>query len=74
MSRLTDMILNGVENGEHTGMILIDLQKTLDTWDNKILLRKMKGIDFLDKAMKRFQPYLANRAFFFSLENLLPEA
>ena len=31
LSRLTDMILNGVENGEHTGMILIDLQKTLDT-------------------------------------------
>ena len=28
-SRLTDMIVNGSKNGNHTGMILIDLQKAL---------------------------------------------
>ena len=27
LSQLTDMILNGAENGNHTGKILIDLQK-----------------------------------------------
>ena len=28
LSRLTDMILNGAENGNHADMILIDLHKT----------------------------------------------
>lgn len=52
LSRLTDMILNGVENGEHTGMILIDLQKVLDTLDPQILLYKMKPINFMYKITK----------------------
>ena len=29
--QLTDMILNGAENGKHAGMILIDFQKAFDT-------------------------------------------
>ena len=29
--QVNDMILNGAENGKHTGMILIDLQKAFDT-------------------------------------------
>ena len=45
------MILNGAENGKHTGMILIDLQKAFDTSDHKILLDKMKCIGFSDKTM-----------------------
>ena len=45
------MILNGAENGKHTGMILIDLQKAFDTSDHKILLDKMKCRGFSDKTM-----------------------
>ena len=37
-SRLTNMILNGVENGKHTRMILLDPQKASDTLDHKSLL------------------------------------
>ena len=37
LSRLTDMILKGGENGKHTGMILIGLQNTFKTFDHKIL-------------------------------------
>ena len=53
-SRLTGMILNGSENGKHTGMILIDLQRAFDTLDHLILLDKTNCIDFSDKAIKWF--------------------
>ena len=46
------MILNGAENGKHTDMILINLQKAFDTLYNKILFDKMKCIGFSDKIIK----------------------
>ena len=52
LSQLTDMILNGAENGLHTGLILIDLQKAFNNLDHKLLLGKMmKYIGFSDKAI-----------------------
>ena len=45
---LTDMVLNGTKNGLHVGMILINLQKSFDTLDPKILLDKMKWFGFSD--------------------------
>ena len=52
LSQLTDMILNGAENGLHTGLILIDLQKVFNNLDHKLLLDKMmKYIGFSDKAI-----------------------
>ena len=36
LSQLSDMIFDGAENGKHTGVILIDLQKAFDTLDHKI--------------------------------------
>ena len=47
LSRLTDMVLNSTENGRHTGMILIDLQKAFDTLDHNIL-EKMNDIGTLE--------------------------
>ena len=44
LSQLTDVILNSSENGKHTGMILVDLQKISDTLDHKILFNKIKCI------------------------------
>ena len=57
------MILNSAENGKHTGMILINLQKACDTLDHKILLDRMKCISFSDKTVKWF--HLTNRAFLY---------
>ena len=68
------MILNGTENGERTGMILIDLQKAFDTLDHKILLDKMKCIGFSDNTIKWFHSYLTNRAFYASLGTIFSEA
>ena len=73
LSQLTDMILNGAENGKHTSMILIDLQKAFDNLDHKILLDKMKCIGFSDKTIKWFHSYLTSRAIFVSLGAVFSE-
>ena len=47
LSYLTDKILTGFDSGLLTGMILIDLQKALDTINHNILLKKYLRLDFL---------------------------
>ena len=46
LALLTNIILNGVKNGKHSGMILIDVQKAFDTLGHTILLKKMKCVIF----------------------------
>ena len=48
--------------------------QTFDTLDHKILIDKMKCIDFSDKATKLFHSYLTNRVFSDSLDNVFSEA
>ena len=62
LPQLTDMILNGAENGNYTGMISIDLQKAFDTLDHKILFAKMKCIGFSNKTINFTR--ISQRAFF----------
>ena len=38
--QLTDYIIKGMDKGQHTGMLLIDLQKAFDTLDHDVLLKK----------------------------------
>ena len=53
-----------MDKGFHTGMILVDLQKTFDTLDHTVLLQKMECIGFKESVIKWFQSYLLNRKFF----------
>ena len=46
LSSLNDKILKGFDNGLFTGMILIDLEKALDTIDHDMHLEKLKAIGF----------------------------
>ena len=46
LSFLTDKILKGFDEGLLTGMILIGLQKTFDTINHEILLKKLEAIGF----------------------------
>ena len=65
LSRLTNLILNGAQNGKYIGMDSIDLQKMRDTLDQKILLKKRNCLGFSDKTRKWFHLYLAKRDFLF---------
>ena len=38
--QLTEMILNGADNGKHTSMISINLQQVFDTFYHKTFCRK----------------------------------
>ena len=55
-----------------TGMILIDLQKTFDTIDHDILLKKLSAIGFSNHICW-FKSYLSNRLFGVNLENCYSE-
>ena len=54
LSRLTEIILYGADNGKHTGMILINLQKAFDTLGHTSFLAKMTCIGFSNKTAKCF--------------------
>jgi len=66
---LNDKILNGIDKGLVTGMILIDLQKAFDTIDHKIFLMKLDCIGFNTSTISWYQSYLENRKFKVNIEN-----
>ena len=56
-----------------TGMILIDLQKSFDTINYEILLKKLEAIGFSNKCIRWFRSYLYERIFFIETENQLSD-
>ena len=63
-----------MDKGFHTGMILVDLQKTFDPLDHTVLLQKMECICFKESVIKWFQSYISNRKFNVTLENVFSDA
>ena len=66
--------MEGSDKGLMTGMILIDLQKALDTIDHDILLKKLSAIGFSNHTISWFEWFdsssnLSNRLFRVNLEN-----
>ena len=74
LTHLSNQILKGFEARKSTGMILIDLQKALDTLDHQILLKKLKYIDVSPEIVRWFASYLKNRNLIVSLEKSLSES
>ena len=69
LSYLTNKILIGFDSGLLTGMILIDLQKTFDTINHDISLKKMASLGFSNHSIKWFQSYLSDRSFRVNIKN-----
>ena len=59
LEHLTNKITKGLEKGHFIGMILIDLQKVLDTIDHLILIKKTKYLGFSKKLIAWFISYLS---------------
>ena len=59
-----------MDKGLHTGMILIDLQKTFDTLDHDVLLEKIECMGFKKPVIEWFKSYLSNRKCFVFLEGV----
>ena len=68
-SCLTDKTLTGFDSGLLTGMICIDLQKSLDTINHVILLKKMASRGFSNHSIIWFQLYLSDRGFRVNIKN-----
>ena len=62
-----------MDKGQHTGMILIDIQKVFDTLDHNVLLKKMECVGFKKPVIKWFKSYFSNRKFFVSIEGVFSE-
>ena len=66
---MTDKILKGFDEGLLTGMILTDLQKSFDTINHEVLLKKPEAIGLSDQCIRWFWSYLCERIFFTEIEN-----
>ena len=73
-AQLTDFISTDMDKPMHTGMILVDLQKTFDTLEYGILLEKMKYLRFRTSVIKWFESYLSNKTFLVCSDNVFSEA
>ena len=64
-----DQVNNSFERNQFTLGILIDLSKTFDTVDRKILISKLKNYGVRGNNLKCFESYLSNRKQFIAYNN-----
>lgn len=58
---MTDYIRKKIDTGNYTGMVLLDLQKALDTIDHKILMYKLRLCGMHDNSIQWFASYFSSR-------------
>ena len=63
-----------MDKREHTGIILIHLQKVFNSLDHEILLIKVSCLGFKTSVIKWFESYLTSRKFFVSMDDTFSEA
>ena len=63
LRNLTDKITTGFERNLFTEMILVELEKGLETIDHQILLQKMKYLDFLKNVIVWLKFYFSKRKY-----------
>lgn len=69
LSRLTEHITKKFNVNQHTGMLLLDIEKAFDTvWHNGLIC-KMIGYNFPKYLIHLTKSYLTDRTFFVSIKN-----
>lgn len=71
---LMDYIKMQSENGNYTGMVMLDLQKAFDTVDHAILMSKLKCMGFNDVTLNWFSSYLTGRSQVCDVDGVLSES
>ena len=61
LTKLVDSWLKAIDNGEMTGLLLVDFRKAFDLVDHDILMKKLTIYKFDDTALKWFQSYIDGR-------------
>ena len=59
--KCTDNWFSGLDTGQMTGLIFIDLKKAFDTVDHEILCKKLYLYGVQDRELAWFKSYLSNR-------------
>jgi hypothetical protein len=59
--KINEVIATALNEGKYVGVVLIDLQKAFDTFDQKILLKKCANMGLRGKIYNLIKSYLNNR-------------
>ena len=63
-----------MDKGFHTGMILVDLQKAIDTLDHTVILQKWNLLVLRSQSLNGFNHISQTENFFLTLENVFSDA
>ena len=66
--------LSGIDKEMNAGMILIDIHKTFDKLDHKIIVREKTCLGFKTSLTKWFESYLSSRKSSASVDDIFSEA
>ena len=68
---LSDFITKEWDDGNYTGVVVLDLQKAFDTVDHKIVLGKLRAIRMTENSVKWFDLYLTGRSQVVDIDGVL---
>ena len=57
LAQLTEFVLTSMDKQMHTGMVLVDFQRALDTIDHGVFIENMKYFGFWTSAIKWFESF-----------------
>ena len=61
IAQVNNWVLESMDKGKITGLLFVDISKTFDSINHKVLLGKLENIAFSGKALKWFRSYLIDR-------------
>ena len=61
LTDVTNTLLQNIDKGQLTGLVLLDLTKAFDTVDHSLLLDKLASLGFSKASIQSFKDYLTDR-------------